>query len=39
MGRSYASSLNLNVKVLDFVQFGGPERTVGSTTFELVVAL
>ena len=41
-GRRHANlsaSLNLNVKVLDFVQLGGPEWTVGSTIFELVVAL
>ena len=30
---------SLNVKVLDFVQFGGPELTVGSTIFELWMGL
>lgn len=31
----YASSLNRRVKVLDFVQDGGPKLTVGSAMFEL----
>ena len=36
---TYRVNLNLIVKVLDFVQFGGPEGTVRSTVFELVAAL
>ena len=31
----YTASLNLKVKVLDFVQLGGPIWTVGSTIFEM----
>ena len=27
------------VKVLDFIQFGGPDLTVGSTTFEMWMGL
>ena len=34
----YSAKLNLNVKVLDFVQLGGPCVTV-LQTFEWVVAL
>ena len=29
----HRGSLNLRAKVLDFVQFGGAEETVGRTTF------
>ena len=32
---AYRSSLNLKLKVLDFVKFGGPKLTVGRTIFEL----
>ncbi len=32
-----STNLNLITKVLDFVQFGEPKGTVGSTMFELVV--
>ena len=35
----HSAILNLSVKVLDFVQFGGSKGTVHSTTFELVVNL
>ena len=35
----YTAILNLIVKVLDFVQLGGPDLTVGSTVFELLLAL
>ena len=35
----YTIKWNRNTKVLDFVQFGRPNGTVHSTTFELVVAL
>ena len=31
----YTSKTNLNSKVLDFVQFGGPKCTVGGTIFEM----
>ena len=31
--------LNLIRKVLDFIQLGGPDLTVGSTVFELAMAL
>ena len=31
----YTASLNLKVKVLDFVKSGGPNWTVGSTIFEM----
>ena len=31
----YAVRLNLNVKVLDFIQFGGPDLTIDSTIFEM----
>ena len=34
----YTASLNLKVKVLDFVQHGGPDLTVGGTVFDLVAA-
>ena len=37
--KDYMSRTNLNVKVLDFVQLGGPYLTERSTKFELVVAL
>ena len=33
------SRTNLNVKVLGFVQFGGPNWTVGSTIFEMWLGL
>ena len=36
---AYTASLNLNVEVFDFVKRGGPNLTVGSTTFELEMAL
>ena len=32
---SYTSSVNLKVKVLDFVKSGGPEWTVDGTIFEM----
>ena len=35
LGPVYRTSLNLNVKVLDFVKSGGPKLTVGRTVFEL----
>ncbi len=35
----YAANLNLNAKVLDFIQFGGPDLTVGSTIFEMWMGL
>ena len=35
----YNAKVNLTTKVLDFVQLGGPDLTVASTTFELVVPL
>ena len=31
----YTANLNLNLKVLELVQFGGPNWTVGSTIFEM----
>ena len=31
----YSANLNLNTKVLDFVQFGGPKWIVGGTIFEM----
>ena len=31
----YNASVNLSVKVLDFVQFGGPKWIVGGTVFEM----
>ena len=34
---NYIPKSNLNVKVLDFVQLGGPKLTESSTTFELTV--
>ena len=36
---SYTSITIRIVKVLDFVQFGGPKLTVGRTTFEMVIPL
>ena len=33
-GKDHKSRTNLKVKVLDFVQSGGPEWTVGGTIFE-----
>ena len=38
-GKDHKSKTNLKVKVLDFVQLGGPYLTERSTRFELVVAL
>ena len=35
----YNTKVNRVVKVLDFVKSGGPDLTVGSTTFELTLAL
>ena len=35
----YTAISNRIVKVLDFIQLGGPNLTVGSTTFELDMAL
>ena len=35
----YTSRTNLKVKVLDFVQLGGPKLTVGRTIFELWLVL
>ena len=35
LGLGYTSSVNLNTKVLDFVQLGGPKWIVGGTVFEL----
>jgi len=35
----YNAKANLNVKVLDFVQFGGPDLTVDSTIFEMWMGL
>ena len=37
--RGYQVKLNLNTKVLDFVQFGGPKLTVGRTVFEMLLKL
>ena len=31
----YSASVNLSVKVLDLVQFGGPKWTVDRTAFEM----
>ena len=31
----YTVNVNLNTKVLDFVQFGGPKWTVDRTVFEM----
>ena len=36
---SYRANGNLRTKVLDFVQSGGPNLTVGSTTFEVLFSL
>ena len=38
-GPNYTASLNLNVKVLDFVKSGGPKLTVGRTIFEMWMGL
>ena len=35
----YRVNLNLIRKVLDFIQFGGPDLTVGSTVFEIWMGL
>ena len=35
----YTDILNLITKVLDFVQLGGPNLTVGSTIFEMWMGL
>ena len=32
---AYRSSLNLKLKVLDFVKFGGPKWTVSGTVFKM----
>ena len=34
-GLDYTTSLNLNVKVLDFVKSGGPILTIDRTIFEV----
>ena len=34
-GPDYTASLNLKVKVLDFVKSGGPKWIVGGTFFEM----
>ena len=34
-GDDYTATLNLTWKVLDFIQFGGPECTVGGTVLEM----
>ena len=31
----YTTRVNLNTKILDFVQLGGPRCTVGGTIFEM----
>ena len=31
----YTAKVNFNVKVLDFVQYGGPTWTVDGTVFEM----
>ena len=31
----YTARVSLNTKILDFVQLGGPECTVGGTVFEM----
>ncbi len=36
---AYTANLNLNVKVLDFIQFGGPDLTMGSTVFEMWIGI
>ena len=36
---SYRINLNFGTKVLDVVQFGGPDLTVGGTVFDLVMDL
>ena len=36
---NHSASVNPNVKVLDFVQFGGPNWTVDSTSFEMWLGL
>ena len=38
-GTGYRSRMSLSVKVLDFVQSGGPDLTVDSTIFEIWMAL
>ena len=35
----YTVNVNLSVKVLDFVQLGGPDLTVDSTVFEMWMGL
>ena len=37
--RGYQAKLNLNTKVLDFAQLGGPKGTVCSAIFELEALL
>ena len=36
---NYTAKTNLSVKVLDFVQLGGPILAVGSTIFEMWLGL
>ena len=38
-GPDYTASLNVKVKVLDFVKSGGPKLTVGRTIFEMWMGL
>ena len=38
-GADYGAKRNLRAKVLDFVQSGGPNLTVDSTTFEVLFSL
>ena len=35
----YTANVNLIVKVLDFIQLGGPDLTVDSTIFEMEMGL
>ena len=37
--QDHTTNLKVKVKVLDFVQFGGPDLTVDSTIFELWMGL
>ena len=39
LGSDYRARVNLITKVLDFVQLGGPDLTVGSTVFEMWLTL
>ena len=38
-GKDHKSKTNLKVKVLDFVQLGGPILTVDRTVFEMLLGL